>query len=68
MAKVVNLKDYFRVKAAAEFLGVSSSTLRNWDNDGKLKSIRHPLNKYRLYRKQDLETFLENLKKNKQQP
>lgn len=34
---------------AATFLGVSKSTLRNWDNEGKLTAIRNPINGYRLY-------------------
>lgn len=34
---------------AAEVLGVSVSTLRNWDRDGKLPAARHPINQYRLY-------------------
>ena len=37
------------VSEAAAKLGVTPATLRNWDRAGKLKPIRHPLNKYRLY-------------------
>jgi PAS domain S-box-containing protein len=50
--------DYLTVTEAAEFLGVSPWTLRNWDKAGKLKPIRHPVNGYRIYRQQDLETVL----------
>ena len=39
-----NLKQYAHVKEAAEFLGVSPMTLRNWDQSGKLVSIRNPMN------------------------
>jgi excisionase family DNA binding protein len=42
-------KDYLSVKEAALFLGVSTSTIRNWDRSGKLKAARHPINNYRLY-------------------
>ena len=38
--------DYLKVKEAAVFLGVSPSTLRNWDREGKLKAKRHPVNGY----------------------
>ncbi|HDI50999.1 MAG: MerR family DNA-binding transcriptional regulator [Deltaproteobacteria bacterium] len=55
-------RDYLTVKEAAEFLGVSSETLRNWDRTGKLVALRHPVNGYRLYRKQDLENLLNSLK------
>jgi len=58
-------KNYLRIKEAAEFLGVSPLTLRNWDKKGKLASYRHPINHYRLYRMIDLEKFLEKTDKNK---
>ena len=43
------------VKKAAKFLGVSPGTLRDWDRCNKLKVRRNPMNKYRLYRREDLE-------------
>jgi len=58
-------KNYLRIKEAAEFLGVSELTLRNWDKAGKLTAHRHPLNNYRLYRRSDLEKFLEKIEKNR---
>lgn len=56
------LDEYLTVGEAANFLGVSSSTLRNWDKAGKLVPYRHPINGYRLYRKSDLETLLKNVR------
>jgi excisionase family DNA binding protein len=53
-----NLKDYLRIKEAAQFLGVSEGTLRNWGRQGKLRTHRHPINGYRLYQKADLELLL----------
>jgi excisionase family DNA binding protein len=50
------------VTLAAEFLGVSPSTLRNWDRGGKLRAIRHPVNGYRLYRKADLRKLVDKLR------
>ena len=58
-------KNYLKIKEAAEFLGVSPLTLRNWDKKGKLASYRHPINHYRLYRTADLEKFLEKTEKNR---
>ena len=52
------LKDHLTVAEAAEFLGVSPWTLRNWDKTGKLIPMRHPVNGYRIYRQQDLEKIL----------
>jgi MerR family transcriptional regulator, copper efflux regulator len=51
-------KGYVTVGEAAGFLGVSTTTLRNWDRSGKLKAYRHPINGYRLYRREDLEALL----------
>ena len=57
MAQVQGIQsfaDYRTVSEAAEFLGVSTATLRNWDRNGKLKPRRHPKNGYRIYRHEDL--------------
>ena len=59
-----NLADYMTVGEAAETLGVSRSTLRNWDKAGKLKPYRHPVNRYRLYSRKELDALLKNIKHN----
>lgn len=53
--------DFLTVTEAAEILGVSPSTLRNWDRAGKLKAKRHPFNGYRLYERRQLERILKEL-------
>jgi hypothetical protein len=53
------LRDYLTVGQAAELLGVSAWTLRYWDRTGKLKPSRHPLSRYRLYRRDQLAALLE---------
>ena len=53
-----SLDEYLTVKEAAALLGVSAKTLRNWDRAGKLRPGRHPMNGYRLYRREDLEALL----------
>lgn len=50
--------EYVTLKQAASFLGVSPNTLRNWDRRGKLVAFRHPVNKYRLYRLEELARLL----------
>ncbi|MBI4063457.1 MAG: helix-turn-helix domain-containing protein [Elusimicrobia bacterium] len=60
-----NLKNYLTVSKAAAFLGVSSSTLRNWDRTGKLKARKQPISGYRLYQKSELNLFLKQLAKGK---
>jgi len=60
-----NLKDFVTVSRAAEILGVSSGTLRNWDRSGKLRAKKHPFSGYRLYRKVDLNKLLKKLNSNR---
>jgi MerR family copper efflux transcriptional regulator len=60
---MANFAKFITVTDAAKYLGVSPSTLRNWDRQGKLRAIRHPVNGYRLYRKEDLEALLTRLEK-----
>jgi len=55
---VDKLRDYLRISEAAEYLGVSPNTLRNWENAGKILAHRHPVNGYRLFKQQDLEHLL----------
>jgi hypothetical protein len=52
------LAEYLTVGAAADFLGVSPWTLRNWDKANKLRPMRHPKNGYRIYRREDLAAIL----------
>ncbi len=52
------IDDYLKIKDAAALLGVSPSTLRNWEKQKKLKAYRNPVNRYRLYLRKDLEDLL----------
>ena len=54
----MNLSDYLRTSQAAEFLGVSPGTVRNWEKQGKLRAHKLPQNGYRLFLKADLEAVL----------
>jgi PAS domain S-box-containing protein len=56
-----NFSEYRTVGEAAQFLGVSTATLRNWDRSGKLKPRRHPQNGYRIYLHDDLEAILRSV-------
>jgi excisionase family DNA binding protein len=58
---VVNLRDYLRISEAAEYLGVSPNTLRNWENAGKVAAVRHPVNSYRLFKREDLDALLKQV-------
>lgn len=53
--------EYLTISEAARFLGVSASTLRNWDKSGKVKARRHPINGYRLYLRSELEKLIQEI-------
>lgn len=56
-----NLQNLMTIAQAAEYIGVTPLTLRNWDKAGKLKAVRNPLNGYRMYDKEELDKFLSQL-------
>lgn len=49
------------VKQAAELLNVSPETLRRWDNSGKFKSLRHPINNYRAYSQEQIINLVQDM-------
>ncbi|MBB3204911.1 excisionase family DNA binding protein [Rhodopirellula rubra] len=55
---MTKLNDFLRVSDAAEYLGVSPNTLRNWENAGKIVAHRHPVNGYRLFKQEELDELL----------
>ena len=57
------LSDYLKTAEAAEFLGVSQNTLRTWAASGAIPMHRNPANGYRLFKRDDLETFLKTTAK-----
>lgn len=57
----MNKEIYFSIKEAAEILGVSPLTLRNWDKSGKFHAQRHPMNNYRVYKLSALEHIIEDI-------
>jgi excisionase family DNA binding protein len=58
-----NLQAYLTIRQAADLIGVSTRTLRAWDRAGKLKAARNPMNRYRLYRREDIEALLARIQK-----
>ena len=55
------LKDFLRIAEAAEYLGVPVTTLRNWQNAGKVEAVRHPESGYRLFKRKDLDALLKQV-------
>ena len=54
---------YVKVHEAAEILGVAPNTVRKWGAEGKIPEHRHPINHYRLYKREDLNQVLQNLER-----
>jgi excisionase family DNA binding protein len=52
----------FTISEAADYLGVFRLTLRNWEKQGKVKSLR-TLGGHRRYRKEELDRILEIMEK-----
>jgi DNA (cytosine-5)-methyltransferase 1 len=50
------------INEVAKMLRVHPETLRRWDNDGKLKSIRVSERGHRKYKKSDIEILLQSEK------
>jgi excisionase family DNA binding protein len=59
---MLKLNDYLTIKHAAKTIGVTPNTLRNWEKNQKLPAYRNPKNSYRLYKKDDLENLLQEIK------
>ena len=55
---MTKLRDFLRISEAADHLGVSPNTLRNWERAGKIVAHRHPVNDYRLFKQEDLDAVL----------
>lgn len=55
-------KGHVTIKRAAEVLGVSVETLRNWDKSGRLRAKRDSQTGYRMYNITRLEEFARKAK------
>ena len=55
------MKKYLTVSQAAKILNVSPETLRRWDNSGKFKTSRHPINNYRVYSEEQVINLVQEL-------
>ena len=52
-----NSNEYFSIAEVADMLSVSKETLRRWDTNEKLVPVRHPINNYRVYHRDQLLVF-----------
>jgi excisionase family DNA binding protein len=61
VVSMYKISDYLKIEEAAEVLGITSNTLRKWEKEKKIKVYRNPINKYRMYLKEDLEALLKDI-------
>jgi len=54
-------KEYYSLNEVSEILGKSKETLRRWDRDGKFAAVREPISQYRIYKKEQVNSLLEQL-------
>lgn len=52
------MKEYYSINEFSKILGVSAQTLRNWDNNGKLKPHHTSTNGYRYYSQEQLNQIM----------
>ncbi|HPR18403.1 MAG TPA: DNA methyltransferase, partial [Candidatus Cloacimonadota bacterium] len=55
------MSDYLTIGEASKKLGISSQTLRRWDRQDKFKSMRHPINNFRVYSSEQINEFMKNI-------
>jgi DNA-binding transcriptional MerR regulator len=55
---MTRLNYYLKTAETVRVLGGSPDTLRLWAAGGKVADRRNPANGYRLFQRQDLDTFL----------
>jgi excisionase family DNA binding protein len=62
----MGIRDTFvKVHEAARILGVAPNTVRKWGASGQIPEYRHPVNRYRLYKRRDLEALLQRIEQSK---
>ena len=60
---MTKLTEYVKTAEAAKILGVAQNTLRKWAARGDIPMHRNPANGYRLFRRSDLDAFLDQTAK-----
>ncbi len=65
---MLRTEGYVCVKEAAAVLGVSPNTVRAWGAAGKIPEYRHPANRYRMYKRADLEQVNQQVERSIAEP
>ncbi|MDQ3022377.1 MAG: MerR family transcriptional regulator [Bacteroidota bacterium] len=52
------MANYLTLDETSKKIGVSKETLRRWDRSGKFECVRHPVSKYRMYKEENVISFV----------
>lgn len=55
------MKNMYTVKETLDILGIVRTTLYLWELKGHINPVRHPVNKYRFYKKEEVDALASNL-------
>ena len=53
------MNDYLTLAETSELIGKSKETLRRWDREGIFSAVREPISNYRVYKKEQVESFFQ---------
>ncbi len=57
------INEYLSPAQAAEILGITRGTLIKWSDKKKIPVHYNPLNNFRMYKKEELQQFLEEIQR-----
>ena len=61
--KLKGMPELLSISQVAEIFSIHPDTLRNWEKDNRIPTYKAPFNKRRLYKKEDLQAYLDNIAK-----
>ncbi|HBO74927.1 MAG TPA: DNA (cytosine-5-)-methyltransferase [Marinilabiliales bacterium] len=54
------MNEYLSLAETSEIIGKSKETLRRWDREGIFPAVREPVSNYRVYKKEQVESFFKD--------
>lgn len=60
---IKKVNEYIYITEASKLLGVTLKTLKKWGDSKKIPVYYNPINSYRMYKREELEEFLNEINK-----
>lgn len=60
-SRIKKVNEYLYITEASQFLGVTLKTLKKWSDAKKIPVYYNPINTYRMYKREELEEFLQKI-------